>query len=136
MAILDEIDSGGWAHPVGVGSEPGLLVAGCCCGAAGAVLPPPWLPLLPFWWADMRGAGTYSSAPKPQPMLSFPCCPPLRCAGLDIDALRDVSAAVNGLKATRPEMGILMVTHYKASHAGPAAAVWTLLLLNAAAAVS
>jgi Fe-S cluster assembly ATP-binding protein len=34
-------------------------------------------------------------------------------SGLDIDALRDVSAAVNGLKAQRPDMGILMVTHYK-----------------------
>ena len=33
--------------------------------------------------------------------------------GLDIDALRDVSKAVNGLKAQRPEMGTLMVTHYK-----------------------
>lgn len=34
-------------------------------------------------------------------------------AGLDIDALRDVSHAVNGLKSQRPDMGILMVTHYK-----------------------
>lgn len=44
-----------------------------------------------------------------------PSCPPRppRAAGLDIDALRDVSAAVNGLKSQRPDMGILMVTHYK-----------------------
>lgn len=34
-------------------------------------------------------------------------------SGLDIDALRDVATAVNGLKKERPEMGILMVTHYK-----------------------
>jgi Fe-S cluster assembly ATP-binding protein len=34
-------------------------------------------------------------------------------SGLDIDALRDVSAAVNGLKKDRKEMGVLMVTHYK-----------------------
>lgn len=34
-------------------------------------------------------------------------------SGLDIDALRDVSAAVNGLKRDQPEMGVLMVTHYK-----------------------
>lgn len=33
-------------------------------------------------------------------------------SGLDIDALRDVASAVNGLK--RPETAILMVTHYKA----------------------
>ena len=34
-------------------------------------------------------------------------------SGLDIDALRDVSVAVNGLKESHPEMGVLMVTHYK-----------------------
>lgn len=34
-------------------------------------------------------------------------------SGLDIDALRDVSVAVNGLKAGRPTMGVLMVTHYR-----------------------
>lgn len=34
-------------------------------------------------------------------------------SGLDIDALKDVATAVNGLKSERPEMGILMVTHYK-----------------------
>jgi Fe-S cluster assembly ATP-binding protein len=34
-------------------------------------------------------------------------------SGLDIDALRDVSAAVNGLKAAHPAQGVLMVTHYK-----------------------
>eukprot|EP00884_Botryococcus_braunii_P018272 jgi/Botrbrau1/5128/Bobra.0128s0036.1 len=32
-------------------------------------------------------------------------------SGLDIDALRDVATAVNGLK--RPDTAILMVTHYK-----------------------
>lgn len=32
-------------------------------------------------------------------------------AGLDIDALRDVANAVNGLK--RPDSATLMVTHYK-----------------------
>lgn len=36
-----------------------------------------------------------------------------RLAGLDIDALRDVSKAVNGLKSQQQDMGILMVTHYK-----------------------
>jgi len=34
-------------------------------------------------------------------------------SGLDIDALKDVSQAVNGLKKSNPEMTILMVTHYK-----------------------
>jgi Fe-S cluster assembly ATP-binding protein len=34
-------------------------------------------------------------------------------SGLDIDALRDVATAVNGLRSERPEMGVLMVTHYK-----------------------
>lgn len=34
-------------------------------------------------------------------------------SGLDIDALRDVATAVNGLKIERPNLGILMVTHYK-----------------------
>lgn len=34
-------------------------------------------------------------------------------SGLDIDALRDVATAVNGLKVERPNLGILMVTHYK-----------------------
>lgn len=34
-------------------------------------------------------------------------------SGLDIDALRDVSVAVNGLKKDRPDMAVLMVTHYK-----------------------
>jgi len=32
-------------------------------------------------------------------------------SGLDVDALRDVAAAVNGLK--RPNAGLLMITHYK-----------------------
>eukprot|EP00798_Chlamydomonas_sp_ICE-L_P014583 gene14583-20630_t len=32
-------------------------------------------------------------------------------SGLDIDALRDVATAVNGLR--RPDSGVLMVTHYK-----------------------
>jgi Fe-S cluster assembly ATP-binding protein len=37
-------------------------------------------------------------------------------SGLDIDALRDVAAAVNGLNT--PERSVLMVTHYRvrASH--------------------
>ena len=34
-------------------------------------------------------------------------------SGLDIDALRDVATAVNGLKVDRPQLGVLMVTHYK-----------------------
>jgi Fe-S cluster assembly ATP-binding protein len=34
-------------------------------------------------------------------------------SGLDIDALRDVAKAVNGLKDERKGMGVLMVTHYK-----------------------
>jgi Fe-S cluster assembly ATPase SufC len=32
-------------------------------------------------------------------------------SGLDIDALRDVATAVNGLKT--PERSVLMVTHYR-----------------------
>lgn len=35
-------------------------------------------------------------------------------SGLDIDALRDVAAAVNGLK--RDDSATIMVTHYKARH--------------------
>jgi len=34
-------------------------------------------------------------------------------SGLDIDALKDVATAVNGLRSNKPNMGILMVTHYK-----------------------
>ena len=34
-------------------------------------------------------------------------------SGLDIDALRDVSAAVNGLKTASPTQAVVMVTHYK-----------------------
>jgi Fe-S cluster assembly ATPase SufC len=34
-------------------------------------------------------------------------------SGLDIDALRDVATAVNGLKT--PERSVLMVTHYRVS---------------------
>ena len=32
-------------------------------------------------------------------------------SGLDIDALRDVAAAVNGLRT--PKRGVLMITHYQ-----------------------
>lgn len=34
-------------------------------------------------------------------------------SGLDIDALKDVAQAVNGLKKDQPNMSVLMVTHYK-----------------------
>jgi Fe-S cluster assembly ATP-binding protein len=34
-------------------------------------------------------------------------------SGLDIDALRVVSDGVNTLREDRPEMGVLMITHYK-----------------------
>jgi hypothetical protein len=37
-------------------------------------------------------------------------------SGLDIDALRDVAGAVNGLK--RPTNSVLMVTHYKVRECG------------------
>lgn len=38
-------------------------------------------------------------------------------SGLDIDALRDVATAVNGLKT--PERSVLMVTHYRVrTHGG------------------
>jgi Fe-S cluster assembly ATP-binding protein len=33
-------------------------------------------------------------------------------SGLDIDALRDVSMAVNGLR--KPDRAVLMITHYQA----------------------
>lgn len=33
-------------------------------------------------------------------------------SGLDIDALRDVSMAVNGLR--KPDRSVLMITHYQA----------------------
>ena len=38
-------------------------------------------------------------------------------SGLDIDAMRDVASAVNGLK--RPDSATLMVTHYKACLSSP-----------------
>ena len=38
-------------------------------------------------------------------------------SGLDIDALKDVASAVNGLK--KPETATLMVTHYKVCTAVP-----------------
>lgn len=57
---------------------------------------------------------------------SLPACPQADMAildeidsGLDIDALRDVSNAVNGLRT--PDSGVLMVTHYKVREAGAAA---------------
>jgi Fe-S cluster assembly ATP-binding protein len=34
-------------------------------------------------------------------------------SGLDIDALRIVSAGVNKLHAERPEMAVLLITHYQ-----------------------
>ena len=40
-------------------------------------------------------------------------------SGLDIDALRDVADAVNGLK--RPNSAMLMVTHYKVVNLMPVA---------------
>jgi len=43
------------------------------------------------------------------------------CAGLDIDALHDVATAVNGLREQRPQMGLLLITHYKV---GKAARIW------------
>jgi Fe-S cluster assembly ATPase SufC len=43
-------------------------------------------------------------------------------SGLDIDALRDVATAVNGLKT--PERSVLMVTHYRVSATAPAVLVW------------
>lgn len=39
------------------------------------------------------------------------CLPP---PGLDVDALRDVAAAVNGLRVQQPGMALLIITHYKA----------------------
>ena len=39
-------------------------------------------------------------------------------SGLDIDALRDVAGAVNGLRQQRPQQGVLMVTHYKVGGCG------------------
>ncbi len=87
MAILDEIDSGGW---------------------------------LPKRHALTTATFVYAEAGCQPGNASFACCYLWLCldrlsapAGLDIDALRDVSKAVNGLKAARPDMGILMVTHYK-----------------------
>ena len=38
-------------------------------------------------------------------------------SGLDIDALRDVAAAVNGLR--KPERAVLMITHYQARATAP-----------------
>jgi Fe-S cluster assembly ATP-binding protein len=34
-------------------------------------------------------------------------------SGLDIDALRIVAAGVNEVRAARPEMGTLVITHYQ-----------------------
>ena len=48
-------------------------------------------------------------------------------SGLDIDALRDVASAVNGLKTA--ETGVLMITHYKvacAAHCAQHTATCTL----------
>lgn len=45
-------------------------------------------------------------------------------SGLDIDALRDVSAAVNGLKKAQPNMSVLMVTHYKVNIKQPVSLVY------------
>ena len=34
-------------------------------------------------------------------------------SGLDIDALRVVAAGINEVRAARPEMGVLVITHYQ-----------------------
>jgi Fe-S cluster assembly ATP-binding protein len=34
-------------------------------------------------------------------------------SGLDIDALRIVAKGVNEVRAARPEMGVLLITHYQ-----------------------
>jgi Fe-S cluster assembly ATP-binding protein len=34
-------------------------------------------------------------------------------SGLDIDALRIVANGVNSIKAERPDMGVLIITHYQ-----------------------
>ena len=34
-------------------------------------------------------------------------------SGLDIDALRTVSEGINACSTRRPEMGILLITHYQ-----------------------
>ena len=34
-------------------------------------------------------------------------------SGLDIDALRDVEAGIQEVRADRPQLGILLVTHYQ-----------------------
>jgi hypothetical protein len=46
-------------------------------------------------------------------------------SGLDIDALRDVAAAVNGLNT--PERSVLMVTHYRVRprHSSSSSSVWS-----------
>lgn len=46
-------------------------------------------------------------------------------SGLDIDALRDVAAAVNGLKT--PQRSVLIVTHYRVSSSHVCTA-WDLLM--------
>lgn len=97
MAILDEIDSG----------EGRLIV----CGAAATVLLPEFRSSITRRLCAMHltcNASAMHTAAGPVQQQHLACR-----AGLDIDALRDVSKAVNGLKAQRPDMGILMVTHYK-----------------------
>lgn len=42
-------------------------------------------------------------------------------SGLDIDALKDVASAVNGL--TKPETATIMVTHYKVTSCHPAISI-------------
>src|SRR5258707_235717 len=34
-------------------------------------------------------------------------------SGLDIDALRDVARGINEVRAARPTLGILLITHYQ-----------------------
>jgi Fe-S cluster assembly ATP-binding protein len=34
-------------------------------------------------------------------------------SGLDIDALREVAAGIQAVRADRPQLGILLVTHYQ-----------------------
>ncbi|MFZ4584732.1 MAG: Fe-S cluster assembly ATPase SufC [Acidimicrobiia bacterium] len=34
-------------------------------------------------------------------------------SGLDIDALREVSAGIDAVRAARPQMGVLLITHYQ-----------------------
>ena len=69
---------------------------------------------------NVRAQWCAAVVPRMRAVCSQDCCPDRvhACniaphAGLDVDAMRDVAAAVNALRQRRPDMALLIITHYR-----------------------